>query len=135
MWTLTYQAKPWTVNAERKGGHRTRKDGTKVAHGIGGHQGRANLTAQWRRDFWALAREAKIPRLKSISVDVHQVSKGKRRPDPGSIYPAVKAAIDGLVDAKVVPDDGPDHVDWVRVYAAEVGYEDSVTLVIAGEEA
>jgi hypothetical protein len=33
-----------------------------------------------------------------------------RTQDVGACYPAAKAAIDGLVDAGVIPDDGPQYV-------------------------
>lgn len=129
-WALTYPYRPWTVNTER--GRAGKKATEKEWH----WSTRAEAVAQWRGDFKVLAKEAKIPPLKSAVIEVHQITPTRVRPDPGSIYPAVKAAIDGLVDAKVLPDDGPDYVDRLTFYPAEVGRNgDKIILVVMGEPA
>ena len=60
-----------------------------------------------RKAAWAVARQAKIPPLKKASIIVeYQPPPLRRRRDNDNI-PAVsgKHAIDGIVDAKVLPDD------------------------------
>lgn len=92
-WALTYPARPVSLNASY--GH-SRYDRT--AHVI-----------EWRQAFWLLAKEAKIPPLTAIEVLVHCGMSGKLQ-DIGNCYTSAKAAIDGLVLARVIPDDTGDHV-------------------------
>lgn len=40
--------------------------------------------------------------------------------DHGAHFPLAKAFLDGLVDADVLPDDGPAYVAWMRMWAPEV---------------
>jgi crossover junction endodeoxyribonuclease RusA len=57
------------------------------------------------------ARAAKVPALQRIHVFyVVHPKPGIRRRDPGNWSPTAKAAIDGLVDAGVVPDDNSERV-------------------------
>jgi crossover junction endodeoxyribonuclease RusA len=68
-----------------------------------------------RNAAWAMARHHKIPALQRAHIFyvIHPDTKGRRR-DPGNWSPSAKAAVDGLVDAGVLPDDdhtrllGPD---------------------------
>ena len=68
-----------------------------------------------RNAAWAMARHHKIPTLQRAHIFyvVHPDTRGRRR-DPGNWSPSAKAAVDGLVDAGVLPDDdhtrllGPD---------------------------
>lgn len=124
-WTLTYGARPWLLNAERSGGR----------GGIGGHFGRAELVREWRETFALLAREQRMPPLEWIRVEVQQTCATRRLPDTGSCFPAVKAAIDGLVDVNVIPDDGPRYVQALTFLApVALGY-DALTLHIVGHRA
>ena len=54
-------------------------------------------------------------------------------PDVAACYPAVKAAIDGLVDAGVVPDDGPFNVMRITFRAPEIANRDGLRLRICEE--
>ena len=95
MWVLEYDARPWTVNAERRMHWRR--------HGA--------LVEQWRTAYAWLARSHRIPPCDAIEIDTTPLWPNRRGvPDPGNTYPAVKAAIDGLVDAGVIPDDTDRHV-------------------------
>lgn len=51
-----------------------------------------------------------------IEVRVFQPSRGGLG-DAAGHFPVAKAAIDGLVDAKVLPDDSPAYVAWTRLHA------------------
>ena len=113
-WPLTYQAKPGTLNAERK------------AH----WSKRAAATAEWRSAFWALAKEAKVPKLARVTLDVRVECRTRRLPDPGAVWPAVKAAEDGIVDAGVIPDDTGEHVLWLRMWAPECTGRDALTVAV-----
>lgn len=113
-WTLTHRAKPWTVNAERSS-NRWR---------------RAEMVDEWRGVFHLLALEAKVPALTDGVVVATQTCRTKKRPDAGSCYGAVKAAVDGLVDAGVFVDDGPDIVRTIVMHGATTTGEDSLTLTV-----
>ena len=67
---------------------------------------RARMVKDVRERFHWLALEQKIPKLERITVDATPLLKSKNAvPDVGACYPSVKAAIDGLVDARIIPDD------------------------------
>ena len=94
IFTLEFPFRPWTTNAER----------------AGNRWERAKLTKEWRTGFQLLAKSEKIPPMAWITVTVEPHQKGGRLQDVGACNPAVKAAIDGLVDAGVLPDDSPEFV-------------------------
>jgi hypothetical protein len=52
-----------------------------------------------------MAKAEQIPEMEWISVTAEPHQKGGRLQDVGACNPAVKAAIDGIVDAGVLPDD------------------------------
>ncbi|THA22741.1 hypothetical protein E6R18_32870 [Streptomyces sp. A1277] len=64
-----------------------------------------------RQAAWALARHHKIPALQRAHVFyvLHPDTKTRRR-DPGNWSPSAKAAVDGLVDAGILPDDNEAHL-------------------------
>ena len=99
-WLLTYEARPWLLNAERSGGGR----------GVGGHFGRAALVSEWREAFAQLALVHHLPPLEWVSVEFLQICRDRRMPDIGNCFPAAKAALDGLVDAGIIPDDKDPYV-------------------------
>lgn len=121
-WTLTYSARPWTLNAERRGGT--------------GYHGRANLTREWREAYRLLAIGDRIPELEWIHVEARpQYRTARSLPDTAACVGSVKAAIDGLVDAGVLPDDGPELVRRVTFHAPEVNralHSDRLVLTIYG---
>lgn len=106
-WTITHVARVWTSNQDVK------------LH----HHERARRVKEWRQAFWALSVEAKIPRLERVGITAQPFytrTQGKH-PDPSSCAPSCKAALDGLVDACVIPDDGPRYVAWVKYLPAVMG--------------
>jgi crossover junction endodeoxyribonuclease RusA len=58
-----------------------------------------------------LCRAQKIPSLERVQIIYVLRVPDRRRRDPENWAPSVKAAIDGLVVAKVIPDDSWAHVD------------------------
>lgn len=89
IYRLEFPQRPWTTNAER----------------AGNRWERASLTKEWRHAFNLLARIEEIPEMEWITVTVEPHQKGGRLQDVGACNPSVKAAIDGLVDANILPDD------------------------------
>ena len=86
IYRLEFTQRPWTTNAER----------------AGNRWERASLVKQWRGAFELLAKSEKIPPMSWISVTVEPHQKGGRLQDVGACNPAVKAAIDGIVDAGIL---------------------------------
>lgn len=75
------------------------------------HRRKAEYIDLTRRASGFAARAAKLPTFQRIHVFyVIHPKPGIRRRDPGNWSPTAKAAIDGLVDAGVVPDDNSDRV-------------------------
>lgn len=97
-WLLSYPARPWLVNGERAGGTR----------GIGGHHGRSERVREWRQAYVDLCVANRVPPLRWVCIEALQTCRTRIMPDIGACYPAVKAAIDGLVDAGVIPNDRGD---------------------------
>lgn len=121
--TLSYtlEARPWTLNAERSGGGR----------GHGHWATTRRLTAFWRESFWALGLQNR-QRLQSAHVIVKIVQKAPLS-DTGNCYGAVKAALDGLVDAGILPDDTPRTILSLTMLApckAQKGEREHLTLTL-----
>ena len=62
-----------------------------------------------QRGFWA-AKRAKVERYQCLHVTAFVQYATAGRADPANAGPAVKALIDGLVDAGVLPDDDSAHL-------------------------
>jgi hypothetical protein len=75
---------------------------------------KAVLTRTIRAASFACVKGAKVPKLRRAQIVVEYRPRDRRRRDVHNLYPSAKAAIDGLVDAGVLPDDsdrylvGPD---------------------------
>lgn len=96
---VTFYDRPWTLNAERAGGGR--------GHG---HWATTNsMTQTWRHAFRLLAMVQKPEPWQQAHIVVDCRVKHPL-PDTGNNYPAAKAALDGLIDAGVLPDDSAQHV-------------------------
>jgi hypothetical protein len=114
-WSVTYQAKPMLSNETRR----------QSWHAV------AAMTREWREVFGQLAAIEGAEACDVIAVTVDHVKAGKGKvPDVCACAPSVKAAIDGLVDAGIIPDDGPRHLRSVTFNAPTRGTVDSVTLTI-----
>jgi hypothetical protein len=70
--------------------------------------------------------------MKWINVIVQPFQAKGRLQDTAACNPSVKAAIDGLVDASVVPDDTGEFVRQITFLPCVRG-EDMLTLIIQGE--
>lgn len=92
-WVIEIPGRPLTMNEERRG----------TRHWT---ENRA-ATKQARGDAMMLAIAAQIPKLERIAVMARPILRDRRTQDVAACYPSVKAAIDGLRDARVIVDDGP----------------------------
>ncbi len=114
-YVLRYESRPWTLNIERQGNRWKR----------------AELVREWRQMFNILARNAKIPPMKAIRVIAQPELKNRASmPDTGACIGAVKASVDGLIDARVLRDDGPDVVRELIFKAPIVTGKDALVLTI-----
>jgi len=91
---------------------------------------RASSTATWRQAFWALAKKQRIPTLGKVTISVEVESANRRLADCGACWPSIKGAVDGLVDAGVLDDDGPSHVLAVTLHAPRFTGRDALVLVL-----
>jgi hypothetical protein len=105
-WDLLDEQRPWTANAER-GWH---------------YHKRADMVKSARTRFYYLALQAAIPKQDQIIVMAQPLLKSRRsRPDVAACYPTVKAAIDGIVDAGIIPNDTDNHLSAIIFLPAEIG--------------
>lgn len=72
---------------------------------------RRDKTAAIRTVAWALATQAHIPPLRRAHIVAEYCPTDRRRRDPANWAPTAKAAVDGLVDAGVLPDDSAEYLD------------------------
>ena len=98
-WTLTYHARPWSLNVERQGNRWKR----------------AEMIREWREAFRVLALAEHIPPLTTLQVHAHPFYRTARSlPDTAACVGSVKAAIDGLVDAKALIGDKSSVLEWEK---------------------
>jgi len=91
----------------------------------------ATHTRVARLRWWALAVQAHIPQLERISVDVTPLHKDGRSPqDPVACAAEFKAALDGLVDARVIPGDHGAHVVCVTFWPPDICGHEGMRLTI-----
>jgi len=115
IYRLEFNQRPWTTNAERKGNRWER----------------AELVKVWRSAFQILAKSERIPPMTWMSVTVEPHQKGGRLQDVGACHPSVKAAIDGIVDAGILPDDSSQYLRSL-IYLPPVNDKNSLVLYIRG---
>lgn len=116
VWEVEYAQRPWTTNKERTEHHMTR----------------AKRVKEWREAFAWLAKSKRIPPLVWMRIGAQPWQKGGVLQDVAACNPAVKAAIDGLVDAGVLPDDSPEYLKSVEFFPPQKG-RDALTLYVYGE--
>lgn len=71
----------------------------------------SRLTKDLRETAGWAARVARVPPLQRAHILAVYLPPDRRRRDPSNLYPSFKACIDGLVDARVLPDDDAKHLD------------------------
>jgi hypothetical protein len=117
-YTITHHARPWTLNRERAGHWRVHRAATE----------------EWRAQFGWLALAEKAPAFARCAIDVHVTVGRPPVADTAACIGAAKAAIDGLVDAGRLPDDGPDVVVRLTFHAPQRTGKDSLTIVVTEVE-
>ena len=74
------------------------------------HAVRANRTRLWREAAHVHAKAARLEQYDHAHVTAVCHFTDKRRRDAGNWYPTAKAALDGCVDAGLLPDDNDQYV-------------------------
>ena len=74
------------------------------------YQARAQRTATIRHLAGIAAQAAHLTPSPRVHIVVHIGWPNRRRRDAHNIYPTLKACIDGIVDAGVIPDDSDRHL-------------------------
>tara|TARA_R110002020_G_scaffold50348_3_gene142339 strand:- start:66 stop:377 length:312 start_codon:yes stop_codon:yes gene_type:complete len=92
---------------------------------------RAAKVKDTRQAFGWMAKAQQVPKCSAIRVFATPLAKDRRwQQDVGACFPAVKAAIDGLVDAGILPDDSPQFVQALTFFPTEIGEIDGLRLII-----
>jgi len=114
-WILEDDTRPWTVNAERSWHFHKR-----AAH-----------VRECRERFGWLALGQQVPRLTAVKIAAVPLAKDRRGiQDVAACLPAVKAAIDGIVDAGVIDDDDPRFVHSLTFLPTQVVGRDGLRVVV-----
>ena len=107
--------RPWTTNAER------------TWH----HMKRATHVKDMREAFGWMAKAQQLPKMRAVHIYATPLAKNRKwRQDVGACFPAVKAAIDGLVDAGILPDDNPEFVRQLTFFPMEISDVDGLRIEI-----
>jgi hypothetical protein len=112
-WVLSYDAKPWSLNQERTKHWAWRRE----------------RVEEWLAAYYWMAKDAHIPRCERIAVTVDLQMPGVVQ-DIANCYPAVKASIDGLVQAGVIEDDTAEHLVSITFNAPTHAKQPRLTLTV-----
>lgn len=93
---------------------------------------RHRITKETREMAATLARSAKVPKLETAHIVVVLHPHDKRRRDPHNWAPSAKAAIDGITDAGVLPDDDSKHLLSLRFEIGDPVKHNQLALRITG---
>lgn len=115
---LEHTARPWSLNDERSAHWRAHRE----------------RTQSWRQAWWVIGVAARRRFTGPVHIRARPVYRTRHTlVDTGNCYPAVKAAVDGLVDARVI---GGDTGAWVRSIRLDApGPADHDGLIIEVEDA
>jgi hypothetical protein len=100
-WKLAIPGELVSLNAERSAHWSARSRGSQ----------------QWRADAKVLGKALGTGCLDQVSVAATPWQAKGKLADAGNHLPSVKAAIDGLVDAGIIPDDSPAHLRTLTMHA------------------
>jgi hypothetical protein len=119
--TLFVEGKLWTVNSERSEHYTVHR----------------KRTREWRQFAGFAALHAKLPRMEWCIVHAVPFQPKGVLADCGSHFPPLKATIDGIVDAGLLPDDGPEYVRAITMAAPrrDKTEPEGLLLVINGHKA
>ncbi len=80
----------------------------------------AGIKKQWRQAGKIIARSTfrnRAALVLPVGVEVMIWQPTASLADPAAHFPLAKSLLDGIVDAEVLPDDGPRYVAWTRFWS------------------
>lgn len=113
-WILFYPERPWTINKDRN------------LHPMQ----RAAIIKKWRNAYVDLAKDAGIPKLQWMVLDVIPLLPDRRLQDTAACVVAEKAAGDGVVEAGIIPDDKNEFLKWIRFRPCVVSSDKTTGLIL-----
>ena len=96
------------------------------------HQASARHRKQEREaayHYWKQRLGVRRELPKGLTVTVQVRTKGGPQQDTMAAAPMVKAVIDGLIDGKWIPDDGPEWIAQIIFRAPTTGHDSDDTLI------
>jgi hypothetical protein len=100
-------------------------------YGRMGYHARSDAVLVWRRAARELAEREHLGALDRVRIHATPVHANRRNPsDVGACLPSVKAVIDGLVDAAVLPGDGPEHVVALTFHPVVIDSWDGLSVCL-----
>lgn len=118
--TVVIPGRPPTINGERSAHWRKHRESTRII--------REDVKIQ------LLAKRKTWKPMGLVKVDAYPFYQKGRLPDTGACMPAVKAAIDGAVDAGLIPDDTPDIVVHMAFWSPKLDRRLLDQLLVTFEE-
>jgi crossover junction endodeoxyribonuclease RusA len=91
---------------------------------------RADIVRQTRESAYWLAKQMWIPAMEKVIVEFYPHQAKGRLADAGAHLPSAKAALDGIVDAGVLPDDSPKYVVMMAMHAPQRADKDRMDVVL-----
>jgi crossover junction endodeoxyribonuclease RusA len=91
---------------------------------------KAPVTKALRWAAFCLARSGLVPQLDRAHVEAVYEPPDRRRRDPANLYPSIKACVDGLVDARVLPDDDAAHLVGPDMRLGDVRPGGRIVLIV-----
>jgi hypothetical protein len=117
---LEYDVRPPTTNHERSAHWTERREYVEL----------------WREWFgWKATELAKTyppGTFQYLTIEVFVEHERGPAQDIGAAFPAVKAAIDGLVDGELIPDDSKAYIRELSFYPPEISGNDRLILKVRG---
>ena len=116
----------WTLTIDQCGRPLTQNQAHRMHY-----RGVARVRRRWHDTAAWLARQQRIPALPAVTVTAYGCyGTARSLPDPDALAPTLKAVIDGIVAAGVIPDDTSAHVRGVTYLPPVVARGQADGLVV-----
>jgi crossover junction endodeoxyribonuclease RusA len=96
---------------------------------------KARITRDLRQVAFVCARRDRVPALSRAHIVVEYCPPDRRRRDVHNLFPSAKAAVDGLVDAGVLPDDSDTYLTGPDMRLGQVIADGCLVIHITEQEA
>ncbi len=93
---------------------------------------RSEIVRQWRWAAKLYTRQAKVQPYEWCEITMHVKQARGVLADPGAHYPVLKACVDGIVDAGILPSDDGRYVRSIVQQPPMRGNRDEIRITLAG---